>query len=337
MFRAWQRVLLIYLPGTIYFGLVAGIWLLRDRLPDPAASHYSQGVPDASMPLAQLVLISLLPPVLTWLFLLVIVRQRMPGSLGRRVGAALIVGETFLNGTAVVLGLVRANLDAAVWTGASSPPEHATYVTVMGVIGLVAGGALVEPWRVPEPPPLPPAEPRTELARGSAPGEDSGRRRLWFGRARNRFLLAYSALGLVLFLVILPWNPWTLAGAVYTLVTIHLAGGVFVTFNGETLKVYGFPPVVALRRIPLSRMETAEVVTVDPLAWGGWGWRLLSSKRHAFVIRGGETLLIALRGGGEFLITVSSAGVGAALIRQALLRRAEADRETPGRAFLPDA
>lgn len=324
MFRAWQRALLVYVPGTIYLGIAGTAWLLRDRLPDPAASHFTDGIPDASMPLTQLLLVALLQPILTWLFLVFLVRLRAPGSAGRRVGSGLIVGQALLYGTVVALGVIYANLDAATWVEAYSPPHHQMIATAMGLFGFAIGAAVVDPWRAPLPIPLP--SPETYADQNSLGGAGTGnRRRLWIGRARNRFLLWYAVVGLVLFTVVLPWNAWTVAGAIYTLLTFHLAGGVMVTFNGEILKVYGFPALFPLRRIPLSRIEIAEAVELDPLAWGGWGWRLLSLRRHAFVVRGGESLLIALRGGGEFLVTVSDAATGAAFIRQALRERGGAD------------
>jgi hypothetical protein len=335
MFRAWQRVLLVYVPSTAYLGVAGAAWLLSDRFPDPVASHFTDGVPDAFMPLAQLVLVALLPPVLTWLFLVVLVRSRMPGSVGRRMGSGLIIGQTFLYSTATVLGVIYANLDAATWADAYSPTSHPLITTVMGVIGFAIGAAVVDPWTAPEPTPLPSPETRADQDEDPPDAENVGdRRRLWVGHARNRFLLWYSAAGLVLFMVVLPWNVWTVTGAVYTLLTLHVAGGIMATFDGETLKVYGFPPLVPLRRIPLSRIEIAEVVELDPLAWGGWGWRLFSLRRHAFVVRSGKSLLVALHGGSELVVTVSDASTGAAFIRQALRRLSAADR-SPREAHIP--
>ncbi|GGO00745.1 hypothetical protein GCM10010116_01160 [Microbispora rosea subsp. aerata] len=321
MFRPWQRFLLVYLPGGVYLAVVLAIWILRDRLPDPAASHFTSGVPDASRALWELVLISLGPPALTWLFLAFLVRLRVPGSIGRRVGAGVIVGQAFLYGTAALLGIVFANLDAPTWREAHSEAHYPAVAAAMGLAGVVIGAALVDPWRAAEPPALPLPEPYDETDGDGGETGGSARRRMWVGHARNRFLLWYSAAGLALFVFVLPWTLWTLAGAVYTLFTLYLASGATATFDGCTLRVYGFPAVFPLRRIRLARVENAEAVELDPLAWGGWGWRALSLRRHAFVIRGGEALHIALRGGGEFLVTVSDAARGAALIRRSLRAR----------------
>ncbi|WP_432924939.1 hypothetical protein ACQPZZ_31125 [Microbispora sp. CA-135349] len=332
MFRPWQRFLLVYLPGGVYLAVLLAVWLLRDRLPDPAASHFTSGTPDASRSLWELVLISLGPPVLTWLFLAVIVRMRVPGSIGRRVGAGVIVGEAFLYGTATVLGIVYANLDAPTWQEAHSEAHHPLIAALAGLAGVAIGAAMVDPWRAAEPPALPMPELRDDPDGDETDG--TVRRRLWIGHARNRFLLWYSAAGLAMFVFVLPWTLWSLAGAAYTLFTLHLAGGATAAFDGRTLRVYGFPAMFPLRRIRLARVETAEAVELDPLAWGGWGWRALSLRRHAFVIRGGEALHVALLGGGEFLVTVSDAAAGAALIRRSLRQRAKSG-SVPRSADIP--
>jgi hypothetical protein len=59
------------------------------------------------------------------------------------------------------------------------------------------------------------------------------------------------------------------------------------------------------RRIPLGEIESVEAAEIHPLAWGGWGWRWMPH-RTAIVVRGGPGLVVRLRGGGRFAVTVDA-------------------------------
>lgn len=67
-------------------------------------------------------------------------------------------------------------------------------------------------------------------------------------------------------------------------------------------------------------VDRAEVIQVDPMRWGGWGFR--GSLRHlgqgAWVLRSGEGVRLHLRDGSTFTVTVDDApGAVAALDRAA--------------------
>ncbi len=52
---------------------------------------------------------------------------------------------------------------------------------------------------------------------------------------------------------------------------------------------------------------------IEPLAYGGWGWRVVPGGT-AVVVRGGEALVVELRSGRRFAVTVDGAAEAAALL-----------------------
>jgi hypothetical protein len=83
---------------------------------------------------------------------------------------------------------------------------------------------------------------------------------------------------------------------------------------------FGFPA----KQMPLERIERAEATEIDPLRWGGWGYRWAGPGRSAVVVRRGPGLVLDLRGGARFAITVDEPAPAAGLLND--LRR----RHAPG-------
>ncbi len=73
------------------------------------------------------------------------------------------------------------------------------------------------------------------------------------------------------------------------------------------------------RRIPLSHITSARAVKVDPMKYGGWGYRL-SGNGQAIVTRRGPGLRITRSGASDLTITVPDAQTGAALLNTLLDR-----------------
>ncbi|MDV7242751.1 MULTISPECIES: hypothetical protein [Rhodococcus] len=93
--------------------------------------------------------------------------------------------------------------------------------------------------------------------------------------------------------------------------------GVHVDRAGLTLSSWN----VRWRRIPLDSIESAQVATIRPAEWGGWGYRF-SPRGTAVVVRGGEGILLTCRDGRQFAVTVPAAEQGAALLNSLLAVRA---------------
>jgi hypothetical protein len=60
---------------------------------------------------------------------------------------------------------------------------------------------------------------------------------------------------------------------------------------------------VPLKRIPLTDIISAAAEQIDPADWGGWGYRVAPG-RSALVLRAGPGLVLRLRDGRRFAITV---------------------------------
>ncbi|MEZ4323833.1 MAG: DUF1648 domain-containing protein [Polyangiales bacterium] len=77
--------------------------------------------------------------------------------------------------------------------------------------------------------------------------------------------------------------------------------------------------------IPLGDILRAGSIHVQPIVWGGWGYRgsLFIMKRAAMVMRGGPGVHLELTGGREFALTVNDPETAAGLINDLVARRAE--------------
>ncbi|MFC4535918.1 hypothetical protein [Sphaerisporangium dianthi] len=287
---------------------------LFERLPDPVAVHFTDGEPDASAPLQPTVLEMLLLGAIAWLVMAAIAWLRPAGSIGYRLAAGAAVGVTVTICLTVLLGLVAANLDAVTWRQASTTTAAQAVTLLSGAAGFLLAAVVVHPRRRPrQDPQAPPDWMRAD------PPPASDERTVWMGRSRNVPLVrkTWGASILMIGLSVLGME-WMLIPALVSFATLHLWGGVIAVFDGTQLVVRGYLPLSPLRRLPLGRIETAEAMRVDPRNWGGWGWRLRSVRSHAIVVREGEALLVALRDGGELIVTVNDAATGAEEIRKAL-------------------
>ena len=70
---------------------------------------------------------------------------------------------------------------------------------------------------------------------------------------------------------------------------------------------------IRLKQVPLDQVESAFAETVSPFHSGGWGYRLTGG-RSAVVMRGGPALVVNLRRGNQFAVTVDDAQAAAALL-----------------------
>ncbi|WP_188193672.1 hypothetical protein [Nonomuraea sp. SYSU D8015] len=301
----------ILIPASVHTATLAIPLALRHRLPEPVATHFTDETPDRSSHLWAAVGENLMLGTGAWSVLGLLALLRHDGSMGRRIAAGLALGIVVLLDVALLLGVVVSNLDAASWQEASSPSYAPTVAVGSGVLAMLFGAIAVSPRR-PQP------EEREEIPDDPVTDPPARGRTVWIGRARNPayFWRTLAATCLMLVLAALGVS-WMLAAAVVPLASLHFWSGVTAVFDGCRLTVRGGVPFLFPRRITLEQIETAERVEIDPRQWG-WGWRLRKRRKHAVVVRRGEALLVALRGGGEFIVTVDDAAVGAAEIRQAL-------------------
>ncbi len=159
---------------------------------------------------------------------------------------------------------------------------------------------------------------------------------LWTGRCSSRGF-ALLAVGLTLVLVAVgvgtvialsgsgapAWTGWLVAGVG---LVVGVAGLVLssleVTVTPTALTV-AFGPLRWPRRvIALADVVDASAIMVEPMEWGGWGYRWIPwARASAAVIRRGPGIALQLADGRRFAVTVDDAVAGAQAASGALTPR----------------
>lgn len=322
---------LIVLGWTVVISvaIAAPTVLLRARLPDPMATHWSGARPDGAMTPVWGTAVM----ILTWLGLTVLfvgmgvaarrLPRRSPAGPRRRVGSGRRAGPGLrgvagacLGGLGVLLAgaqatTVWANLDRTDWHDASS--LGGTFAIPLAG-GLVFGclGLLVDRRTAPpEPEVTEDEQPRL----GLAPGE----RAAWSGRLVSRTmtvlsggLLAATAVCLILA------ADGRLPGSVAVVPAVGcLVTSVFttirVTADTRGLRVVFGPLGRPVQRVALERITAATVEDLAPLDVGGWGYRGFPGAA-AVMLRAGECLVVRYGDGKRLTVSVDGAGDAAAVL-----------------------
>ncbi len=98
----------------------------------------------------------------------------------------------------------------------------------------------------------------------------------------------------------------------------------FLAYNFSSLRVHAKETAVSIRFGPFgwpgrviayADIESADAIMVDPMKWGGWGYRWIPwAKASAAVIRKGPGIELLLKDGRRFAVTVEDAVTGAQTI-----------------------
>jgi hypothetical protein len=157
---------------------------------------------------------------------------------------------------------------------------------------------------------------------------------LWTGRCSSRGF-ALLGIGLTLVLVAIgvgtvialhgsgapTWVGWLVA-AVGVVVGVFgfLLSSLEVRVTEDTLTVAYGPFGWPRRVVELVDVADASAVLVEPMQWGGWGYRWNPrAKASAAVIRKGPGIALELTDGRRFVVTVDDAVNGAKLTSAALI------------------
>lgn len=323
---ARRAAALTLLPALVLIAVgPVPLLLWRDRLPDPLATHWGfSGGPNGATGYAALLAVTIGAVVLStaavgWVVLNR--RRRDPYVYPFVVFLALMLAGIACGSSATI---VAVNLDVTDWhrTGPLSG-----WLVAAAVAGSVALAAAVTR-ALPAPPPRPAAADGTPHAtpRPLAPGE----RAVWVGTLTNRWLLVPSAVLCVVGLVWVVVGPGRWVGLSFVplgLATSALAT-VRVTVDRRGLQVAYGPLHWPRTRLPVERIESADVIEVHPTEWGGWGYRgsIKLMKRAAVVLRRGPGLHLRLRDGSEFAVTVDHPEPGADLLNRLLVAAGPAPR-----------
>lgn len=287
---------------------VVGMPLLAwGRLPDPVAAHWGiDGRPDASAPLVvDVVLLAGLTALVTLLPLLAVM------SSGRRTARTMLALSHGMAAGFVLLRwrTIELNLDAAIWTEAGS----FAILDVAVLLLAAAPAALFGWWLGGRHPDLP--RPVHAFLPQVLPPDG---RLIWVGRqawpvarvlgpvliaaggavTASRLGVDASLLGGTLILVgVLMW--W------FTSIAVAAGpAGLKVRFGP-----LGWPAI----RVPLATIEGVELEEVEPLTYGGWGYRVVPGVR-AVVIRRGIALRVGRSGRPDLVVTVDDASTAAGVL-----------------------
>ncbi|HEU4567283.1 MAG TPA: hypothetical protein VFR99_04550 [Marmoricola sp.] len=121
----------------------------------------------------------------------------------------------------------------------------------------------------------------------------------------------------VLAVVVSPWLwiaavPLALALAVFAQVRVHV--------DDRGLRLVSGLVRLPIKRISLEQIAHAGSEQIDPPQWGGWGYRVLPG-RSALVLRAGPGLVLDLRDGRRFAVTLDDPDAPARLLAGLLASR----------------
>lgn len=114
-------------------------------------------------------------------------------------------------------------------------------------------------------------------------------------------------------------SPWLWIGAVPLAVALATFAQVRVSVDERGLRLVSGLLRLPIKRIPLDRIAAASSEQIDPMQWGGWGYRGLHG-RSALVLRTGPGLVLDLRDGRRFAVTLDDPETPARLLAGLLAR-----------------
>ena len=306
--RRVARIAAIGIPILIVVAFLV-VW---SRLPEPLATQWGwAGQPSDSM--------SRIPCVALFVGIWMVVagREALPmrsdeaeAQRNPPLTMLFLLAAVLLTASAVILW---ANLDVTEWTGAKRLPSP---VFLPALFAIVVVGAAIGRWlerRGGIPSPSASASATVELG----PQETA----VWFGRAHNYLLLG----GMVGFAVF----NWTRLGGssmgyLFTVLPLVIAAALsWVSVVIRDRKV-----VMSLGRWSWPKKEVciediAEATSehVQPMRYGGWGYRVCGSRCRAIVVRRGQGLRLKMNNGSTLIVTVDDADEAAGLVNDLKARR----------------
>lgn len=279
------------------------------RMPDPIAVHWSLGgAPNGTMSLAASEALSTAMALLFWAVGAVMVRNARSWRVRRTVA-------TYTAATLGFLGILEmlvlwANLDQPTWQDATLPG----WVVLLGL-----GGAAVVGWgtwalcgRPPEvDTPVGGLALTDSPPTAGLPPDAVGAR--WEGSSGNAWLAALgSTIGAACLVAAAVVSWWLVLPGLVVLVACATVATVHVRCDATGLVVryglLGWP----VQRIPMAQIVVAHAIDLEPVDWGGWGYRWAPGQNAtAAVTRRGPAIVVERTDGRRFAVTVDDATTGA--------------------------
>ncbi|MEU5640240.1 DUF1648 domain-containing protein [Streptomyces milbemycinicus] len=307
MHQSLRRTLVVALPFALACAAVLTTYAaLRDRLPDPLATHFpASGRANGFSSATSFVWVATGLLAVQGAVFAALVHRSSRGIGPPRLLVAVAYGESGLLGYLFPATLF-ANADVSEAADVRLPMWQLAVALVCALLAAAAGWLLAGA----DAPPAagPAAEPhRLPLGKGEVAS--------WTRTVTSRVLLgvglALACAGAVLAFTVSPGSglPMAVMGVIAVLLS-----GCRVTVDRRGLTVS--PPVVRWPRlrVPLGRIEEAtsrQVSAYDD--FGGWGYRIRTG-RSGLVLRSGDALCLRLTTGKEFVVTVDDARTAAALL-----------------------
>ncbi|MCP3997959.1 MAG: DUF1648 domain-containing protein [bacterium] len=301
MKRSWLTLILA--PAFLLALIVTPFGLYWSELPDPMAIHWGlAGDPNGSAP----PLLALVGIAGIFVAMIVAVRRVLartpyeaPSFVAGLFGVGvLLAGISWLS--------VVANRDVTSWTAA----DEVGFVHLL-VLFAVAVGIGCLGW----------------VLAGGTSGRSSGDRgvvpslevsdpdhAVWSGRGVGRLTVLIGVGVIVAGLVIWGWSGVLLV-AIGLVALMFAVVRVTVGQHGAVISLgwWGYPSWT----VPMDSISAAEVETVNPMAYGGWGYRVRPGVR-AIVVRSGGSLRLVRDDAADLVYTVDDAETGAGLVNAIL-------------------
>ncbi|MBI0295359.1 DUF1648 domain-containing protein [Streptomyces sp. PRKS01-29] len=308
-----RRALIVALPFALAWAVVLATFTgLRDRLPDPLATHFgADGTADGFTGTGAF--LSVVTTVLlgSGLLTLVPTLRLTKGLRPQRLAVALGYGMSALLGYAFA-ALLIANADAVRASRVSQPLWH------LGIALAVAAAMGALGWLIAS----------RDTAPGAGPGKGAAAPRLplaegevatWTRTVGSPVLLAVGAGTTLLGAVLVTVGPGTGAWLIVIGLITTASARCRVTADRRGLAVASWFAPRPRMRIPLDRIERATSREAAALSLGGWGYRIRGGG-SALVFRSGDALFLTLATGREFAVTVDDAATAAALLNTLIER-----------------
>ncbi|MGM1028506.1 MAG: DUF1648 domain-containing protein [Actinomycetota bacterium] len=315
--RVWLAALVLALPPIV----IAASWAaLAPQLPDTVATHWSGvGVADgvsATVPTA-VMLLSITSALLVVALVLAAVRM---ADRSRAMLLSLLAAVSGMVAAAWVISAVTTVEAGSAQTAVLGP----WLLLLLGSVLLLLVPLAVHPRDDDVPRGDERMLPLTQSRAASWSGEESSSAFLVVGVVVGACSLLLAAL-----LPVSP-GPWVpilaaLALLVAAAVVVALAR-IRVLVDAEGLRVRGVLVPLPLRTIPLARIRLVEALVVEPLDWGGWGYRGLPG-RLAIVLRRGPGIVVTTREGSRFAVTVGDAQQGASTLASLVARARQREHD----------
>lgn len=305
--RRTSAVLLLALAPAA----VVTAWLvLRGDLPDPVATHWTlagaaDGFTDPALFVTVLSAVTAVIAVLGAVLLARGARRPLRPTIGALVWSGWFLAATGVGALLASRGLADAH-DARY-----GPAGLALPLAVA-----LAGAALA--WLV-LPADAPPAPAASVGTASYALGAQE--RAVWVGGAASRTLLVLCGVLLLVAAVLSVWEP--LVALVVLLAALLMAWTHSLTVRVDDRGVSAhFGPLPGLgARVPLADVAAVRVEEIEPMRWGGWGYRR-STRGTALIVRGGPGLVLTRTGGQELALSVDDPRGAAELVAALLARSA---------------